>query len=126
MSSSPLDDIARHFCVSDIPGATIPSTRLSKVLDSMYHGRPLTVMSQDYLLEQKLNESTKIYQTVKVTLLASIKRAWAASAWRACSSPDAAAMAARCLPHRSSDQRRSSVARPVSFRPRGVISAGVR
>lgn len=54
MSSSPLDDIARHFCVSDMPGATIPSTRLSKVLDSMYHGRPLTVMSQDYLLEQKL------------------------------------------------------------------------
>lgn len=56
MSSSPLDDIARHFCVSDIPGATIPSTRLSKVLDSMYHGRPLTVMSQDYLLEQKLTD----------------------------------------------------------------------
>jgi len=54
MSSSPLDDIARHFCVSDIPGATIPSTRLSKVLDSIYLGRPLTAMSQDYLLEQKL------------------------------------------------------------------------
>lgn len=56
MSSSPLDDIARHFCVSDIPGATIPSTRLSKVLDSMYQGRPLTVMSQEYLLEQKLTD----------------------------------------------------------------------
>ncbi len=51
-----LNDIAHHFCVSDIPGATIPSTRLSKVLDSMYHGRPLTVMSQVYLLEQKLTD----------------------------------------------------------------------
>lgn len=56
MSSSPLDDIARHFCVSDIPSATIPSTRLSKLLDGIYHGRPLTLMSQDYLLEQKLTD----------------------------------------------------------------------
>lgn len=54
MSSLTLRDIAHHFCVSDIPGATIPSTRLSKVLDSMYHGRSITVMSQEYLLEQKL------------------------------------------------------------------------
>lgn len=56
MSSSHLDDIARHFFVSDIPGATIPSTRLSKVLDSLYHGHPLTVMSQEYLLEKKLTD----------------------------------------------------------------------
>lgn len=54
MSGLTLFDIAHHFYVSDIPGATIPSTRLSKVLDSIYHGRPLTVMSQGYLLEQKL------------------------------------------------------------------------
>lgn len=54
MSSSTLYDIAHHFCVSEIPGATIPSSRLSKVLDSIYHGHPLTLMSQVYLLEQKL------------------------------------------------------------------------
>jgi hypothetical protein len=56
MSSSTLYDIANHFCVSDIPGATIPSSRLSKVLDSIYHGRPLTAMSQAYLLEQRLTD----------------------------------------------------------------------
>lgn len=56
MSSSPLDSIAHHFCVSDIPAATIPSSRLSKVLDSMYHQRPLTEMSLGYLLEQKLTD----------------------------------------------------------------------
>lgn len=56
MSSSPLDSIARHFCVNDIPAATIPSTRLSKVLDSMYHRRPLTEMSKVYLVEQKLTD----------------------------------------------------------------------
>lgn len=56
MSSSTLYDIAHHFCVSEIPGATIPFTRLSKVLDSIYHGRPLTAMSQVYLLEQSLTD----------------------------------------------------------------------
>lgn len=56
MSSSTLSDIAHHFCVSDILGATIPFTRLSKVLDSIYHGRPLTAMSQVYLLEQRLTD----------------------------------------------------------------------
>jgi len=55
MSSSSLYDIAHHFCVSDIPGATIPATRLGKVLGSIYEERPLTVMSLEYLLEQNLS-----------------------------------------------------------------------
>jgi len=55
MSSSPLYDIAHHFCVSDIPGATIPATRLSNVLGSIYQGRPLTKMALEYLLEQNLS-----------------------------------------------------------------------
>lgn len=54
MSNSTLCDIARHFCVSDIPGATIPATRLSNILDSMYHGRPLTALSLMYLQKQNL------------------------------------------------------------------------
>lgn len=56
MSNSTISDIARHFCVSDIPGATIPSARLSKILDNMYHGRPLTTWSLTYLREQSLTE----------------------------------------------------------------------
>lgn len=54
MSSSPLYDIAHHFCVSDIPGATIPATRLSKLLDSIYRRHPLTEMALEYLLKQNL------------------------------------------------------------------------
>jgi hypothetical protein len=52
MSSLTLYDIAHHFCVSDIPGATIPATRLSKVLDSIYRGHPLTEMALEFLLKQ--------------------------------------------------------------------------
>lgn len=56
MSSSTLYEISRHFCVSDIPGANIPATRLSKILDNMYHGLPLTALSLKYLQEQNLIE----------------------------------------------------------------------
>ena len=51
-----LYDIACHFCVSRIPGAAIPYTRLSNILESMFHGRPLTALSLSYLKQQKLNE----------------------------------------------------------------------
>ena len=51
-----LYDIACHFYVSRIPGATIPATRLSNTLDSMYRGRPLTAVSLNYLLQQNLSE----------------------------------------------------------------------
>jgi tetratricopeptide (TPR) repeat protein len=54
MTSPPLYDIARYFCVCDIPGATIPATRLSKVLESLHRGHPLSKMAQHYLLEQNL------------------------------------------------------------------------
>lgn len=53
-SSSTRYDIAHRFCVSDIPGATIPATRLSKILSSMHHGSPLTALSLQYLQEQNL------------------------------------------------------------------------
>lgn len=61
MSSSSLYEIAHHFCLSDIPGATIPATRLSKILGSVYHGHPLTELSLIYLQEQNL---TNLHQLV--------------------------------------------------------------
>ncbi|SOZ17282.1 hypothetical protein [Cupriavidus taiwanensis] len=54
MSISTLFDIARHFCVSDIAGATIPATRLSNILNSLHHGRPLTELSLKFLQDQNL------------------------------------------------------------------------
>lgn len=48
--------IACHFFVSHIAGATIPASRLSNILDSMYRGRPLTVLSLNYLQQQNLTE----------------------------------------------------------------------
>jgi len=56
MSNSTLYKIAQHFCLSDIPGATVPATRLSNELDSLHHKRPLTALSLKYLEEQKLTD----------------------------------------------------------------------
>ena len=56
MNSPTLYEIACHFCVSCIKGATIPATRLSKILESMFHGRPLTALSLKYLQQLNLNE----------------------------------------------------------------------
>ncbi|MBK1875090.1 hypothetical protein FE848_17835 [Marinobacter sp. 1-3A] len=52
-------DIASHFYVSHINGAVIPGTRLSKVLESMFHRRPLTALSLKYLQELNL---TRLHQ----------------------------------------------------------------
>lgn len=54
MSSSTLRDIAVHFRVSDIPGAMVPSTRLSNILERMHHGLPLSTLSLKYLLDHDL------------------------------------------------------------------------
>ena len=51
-----LYDIAFHFCVSRITGATIPATRLSNILESMFRGQPLTLLSLNYLQQKNLNE----------------------------------------------------------------------
>jgi hypothetical protein len=51
-----LCDIAYHFCVSGISGATIPASRLSKILESIFFGQPLTLLSLNYLQQQNLNE----------------------------------------------------------------------
>lgn len=44
-------DIACHFCVSHVPGANIPHSRLSNILSSMFHARPLSEMAKKYLLQ---------------------------------------------------------------------------
>ncbi|SDR80514.1 hypothetical protein SAMN05216271_0444 [Halopseudomonas sabulinigri] len=49
-------DIACHFCVSTISGATIPATRLSNILERIFRGQPLTLLSLNYLRQQNLNE----------------------------------------------------------------------
>lgn len=54
MSISTLLDIAHHFCVSDIAGASIPATRLSNILNSVHQGRPLTALSLKFLQDQNL------------------------------------------------------------------------
>jgi hypothetical protein len=54
-----LYDIACHFWVSRIPGATIPATRLSNILERMFHKQQLTAMSLNYLKQQNL---TDLYQ----------------------------------------------------------------
>lgn len=48
--------IAYHFCVSHISGALIPATRISKILESIFHKRPLTELSLQYLQKLKLHE----------------------------------------------------------------------
>lgn len=49
-------DIACHFYVSHISGALIPSSRLAKILESMFQGRPLTALSLKYLQELNLSQ----------------------------------------------------------------------
>ena len=56
LNAPTLHDIACHFCVSHIAGAIIPSTRLSKILESLFHGQSITLLSLNYLQQQNLNE----------------------------------------------------------------------
>ena len=59
MNHSTLYDIACHFCVSRISGATIPDTRLSNILESIFRGQPLTLLSLNYSRQKSLN---RLYQ----------------------------------------------------------------
>ena len=46
--------VASYYCVSHIPSAITPCSRLSDILAKMYQGRPLTKHSLDYLQRQNL------------------------------------------------------------------------
>ncbi|NYT63940.1 hypothetical protein H0A66_16605 [Alcaligenaceae bacterium] len=56
MSNLSAYDIARHFCMDDIPAAAVPATRLSNILEQMYCGHSLTAPSLQYLLNQQFIE----------------------------------------------------------------------
>lgn len=49
-------DIAYYLCVSHISGALIPATRISKILEAIFHKQPLTELSLQYLQKLNLNE----------------------------------------------------------------------
>ena len=46
--------VADHFCVSHVPAATIPGSRLSNILTQMQQGHPLTSLALDFLQQQDL------------------------------------------------------------------------
>ena len=46
--------VADHYCVSHIPAATIPGSRLSSVLARIHQGSPLTEYALDFLRQQNL------------------------------------------------------------------------
>lgn len=54
--SSSTNAVADYYCVSHIPAATIPGSRLSSILARMHQGQSLTKQSLDYLQQQRLSE----------------------------------------------------------------------
>ena len=52
--SSSTNAVADYYCVSHIPAATIPSSRLSSILAMMHGGQSLTKHSLDFLQQQSL------------------------------------------------------------------------
>lgn len=48
-------DLAHHYFVSDLPGSTIPASRLRDILDKLQEGRPLTANGLNYLWQLGLS-----------------------------------------------------------------------
>lgn len=48
-------ETASYYCVDDLPGATIPSSRLQKLLACLQLGKPVTRLSLTYLRQQGLH-----------------------------------------------------------------------
>ena len=55
MASPSYRDIALHYCVDDLPGATIPASRLQHILESLRLCRPLTRLALEFLRQQGLD-----------------------------------------------------------------------
>jgi len=55
MPSESLHDIARRYCVNDLPGASIPHARLQKILNCLQSGEQLTQRSLHFLQQQGLH-----------------------------------------------------------------------
>ncbi len=54
--SSSTNAVADYYCVSYIPAATVPGSRLSSILARMHQGQSLTKQSLDFLQLQSLSE----------------------------------------------------------------------
>ena len=48
-------DLADHYFVSDLPGSTIPASRLRDILCKLQEGRPLTANGFNYLRQMGLS-----------------------------------------------------------------------
>jgi hypothetical protein len=46
--------IALHYCVDDLPGSSVPSTALQKILDCLWLGKPVTPLSLAFLQKKGL------------------------------------------------------------------------
>lgn len=55
MASPILLELAQRYFVSDLPGATIPASRLRNILDDLQQKRSLTTAAMYYLYQQELN-----------------------------------------------------------------------
>lgn len=54
MVSQLYSETARRYCVDDLQGASLPGTRLQKILDCLQSGRPVTPLSLGFLRKQGL------------------------------------------------------------------------
>lgn len=54
MSESRSNDPAFYYCVDDLPGAHIPASRLSNILEILKQGKPLSAIAMGYLQTQGL------------------------------------------------------------------------
>ena len=55
-------ETAIYYCVDDMPGATIPSSRLQKILASLQSGKSVTQLSLTYLRQQNLSALHRFVQ----------------------------------------------------------------
>lgn len=54
MVTPSFNDTALHYCVDDLPGASVPGTRLQNILDCLQLGRQVTRLSLGFLQQQGL------------------------------------------------------------------------
>ena len=47
-------ETALHFCVQDLPGATIPCANLQKILETLRQAKPVTRLSLEFLKKHGL------------------------------------------------------------------------
>jgi hypothetical protein len=58
-------DIAQYFFVDDLPGSSIPSSRLRNILENLQHAQQLSSQSLRFLESQGLNALSQLAQTAQ-------------------------------------------------------------